>query len=42
MPWSWGGSLQQQDGLDIVVTGSSTLTHALIGAGLVLYFRPTS
>ena len=31
--------LKQQDGLDIVVTGSITLTHALIEAGLVDEYR---
>ncbi|WP_240898802.1 dihydrofolate reductase family protein [Kocuria sediminis] len=32
-------ALQQQDGLDIVVTGSITLTHALIRARLVDEYR---
>jgi riboflavin biosynthesis pyrimidine reductase len=32
-------ALKQQDGLDIVVTGSITLTHALIRAGLVDEYR---
>ena len=31
--------LKQRDGKDIVVTGSITLTHALIGAGLVDEYR---
>jgi len=31
--------LKQQDGLDIVVTSSITLTHALIEAGLVAEYR---
>jgi dihydrofolate reductase len=33
------GRLKEQDGLDIVVTGSITLSHALITAGLVDEYR---
>ncbi|MGC4961241.1 dihydrofolate reductase family protein [Gordonia sp. DT218] len=32
-------ALKEQDGKDIVVTGSITLTHALIGAGFVDEYR---
>ena len=33
------GALEQEDGKDIVVTGSITMTHALIEAGLVDEYR---